>query len=56
MKCLYNGLVVAEISGGLSQHFAGSGQIRSLQKTKLEPGRVTAQRIILLLPSLINNI
>ena len=43
-------------SGGLSQDFAGSFQNRVTAKTKFEPGRVTAQRVILLLPSLINNI
>ena len=31
-------------------------KIESLQKNVFEPGRVTAQRVILLLPSLINNI
>ena len=45
------------ISGGLSQDFVGSGQNRvTAKKTKFELGRVTAQRVILLLPSLIDNI
>ena len=39
-------------SGGLSQDL----RVGSLQKTMFEPGRVTTQSIILLLPSLINNI
>ena len=43
-------------SSGLSQNFAGSGQNRVTAKTKFEPSRVTAQRVILLLPSLIDNI
>ena len=43
-------------SGGLSQDFVGSGQHRVTAKKRVEPGRVTAQRVILLLPSLINNI
>ena len=43
-------------SGGLSQHFLGSGQNLVTAKTEFEPGRVTAQRIILLLPSLSKNI
>ena len=34
----------------------GRVKIGLLQKTKFEPGRVTEQRVILLLPSLINNI
>ena len=34
----------------------GRVKIGSLQKTDFQPGRVTAQRVILLLPSLINNI
>ena len=48
---------IAETSGGLSQNFAGSGQNQvTAKKTKLEPGQVTKQGVILLLPSLIDNI
>ena len=43
-------------SGGLSQDSAGSGQNRVTAKNKFAPGRVTAQCVILLFPSLINNI
>ena len=41
------------ISGGLSQGFAGSGQNRVTAK---KPSSSCAQHVILLLPSLINNI
>ena len=40
----------------MTQDFAGSDQNRVTAKTKFEPGRVTAQHIVLLLPSLIDNI
>ena len=43
-------------SGGMSQDFAGSGKNRVTAKTKFESGRVTAQTVTLLLPSLIDNI
>ena len=36
--------------------FQGQVKIRSLQRTNFEPGRVTAQHVILLLPNLIDNI
>ena len=49
-------LKAVNTSGGLSQDFAASGQNRVTAKTKFEPVRATAQRVILLLPSLINNI
>ena len=45
---------MARASGGLSQDFAELGQIQVTAKTKFEPGRVTAQRVILLLPNLID--
>ena len=52
--CILSALL---ISGGLKQNFAGSGQNRvTAKKNKFELGRVTAQRVILLLRSLINNI
>ena len=53
--CWYAGKA-GRTSGGLSQDFAESGQNRVPAKNKFEPGRVTAERVILLLPSLINNI
>ena len=41
---------------GLAGILQGRVKILSLQKTKFEPGRVTAQRVILMLRSLINHI
>ena len=43
-------------SGGLSQDFAGWGENRVSAKNIFEPGQVTAQRVIVLLPTLSNNI
>ena len=40
----------------MSQDFARSGKNRVTAKTKFESGRVTAQTVTLLLPSLIDNI
>ena len=42
--------------GGLRKDLQGRVKIWSIQKAKFEPGRVTAQRVMLLLPTLIDNI